>query len=124
MTDGLDRRTFIIAGVATVVAGGGLTACRSGGRTDAVLEADADPLAAIGRAYLADHPDEADLDRLLRSVPGLAGVGSRRDVRRALGDVAPSAQQDFADGRVVSVGTWRLATTEARAAAVVALLPA
>jgi uncharacterized lipoprotein YajG len=118
----IDRRTFILAGLGAAVSTALLIGCRA--QKSVALAPDNDPLAAVGRSYLADHPHQADLGRLVAAVPALAGAASRTEARRALGKVAAAAQRDFAAGRVVSVGTWRLAESEARAAAVVALLPA
>jgi hypothetical protein len=121
----VSRRHLLAAGFVAVTTGIGLL--RSTNRTDrpsSALVEDGDSLAAIGRAYLRRHPAEQDLGELRDRVPVLVDARTRADARAALPRVAAVAREDFAAGDVVDVGGWRLARTEARAAAVVALLPA
>jgi hypothetical protein len=76
----------------------------------------------LGRAYLAVRPEEADAALLLRELGYLTeerpGATGPDDLCRALVDACAA---DFAEGRVVRVGGWILARTEARACALVAL---
>jgi hypothetical protein len=79
--------------------------------------------AAIGDAYLAQHPDDRDAPRLLRRLFGddlaqaTAGIG-REDLHVRL---RRQLRQDFAEGRTVLVDGWLLAETEARLCALAAL---
>ena len=68
--------------------------------------------AQLGQAYLADHPDEADVERLEHL---LAGLGDDPE------ELARAASEDFARGRLVRVRRCWLAVSEARACALVAL---
>jgi hypothetical protein len=77
-----------------------------------------DGVVVLGRAYLADHPSEADAEFLLRHLPDL---DAERKVRPQLPDLAPAVARDLRAGRVVSVQGWQLSQSEARAAAAVAL---
>jgi len=120
----ISRRSFALGAV------GSAAAASTGWRAwDAWIEVplherrDDDPLAALGRAFLADHPDERDLDRLRRLVPQARLARTRADVRAVLPRIAAEAEQDFDTHDVSTVGAWRLARIEARAAAMVALLP-
>lgn len=75
-----------------------------------------DPLAGVvmvGERYLADHPEDADLDLLLAELP----AGGDDPVGAASTRVA----EDFGNGATVVIDGWVLAISEARAAAVVAL---
>ena len=79
---GIDRRTFVKAGLATVATGSVLGACSGRDDVRPALQPDDDGLAAVGRAYLADHADEADLEHLVgvvpsRSIPRVPGNLSR-----------------------------------------------
>lgn len=69
---------------------------------------------AIGAAYMAERPEEADLPALLTLLPSPDG------------DVAAAARAgvaaDFEAGDTVVLDGWVLATSEARAAAVLALV--
>lgn len=67
----------------------------------------------VGRTYLMDHPAEANVDALRRTVLGGDAAGE--------GDDAP-ARSDFENGRTVVVDGWVLAQTEARQCALYALI--
>lgn len=70
----------------------------------------------VGRAYLDIAPGEADLNRLVHLVdpgPAAANLGRAVGVR---------VRDDFAEGRIVRVQGWMLAESEARLAAICALL--
>jgi hypothetical protein len=68
---------------------------------------------ALGRAYLREHPEEADADRLAADL----GIEGRPD----LPQLAERVAAEFAAGDVVAVDGWRLAVSEARAAALMFL---
>jgi len=77
--------------------------------------AELDPaIAVIGRRYLADHPEEADPTLLLSLLPDPAG--------NPITAASTAVDHDFRSGNTVSVAGWVLAVSEARAAAVVALV--
>jgi len=78
----------------------------------------ADGVVALGKAYLKTHPGEADLELLLRRLPG---VDATRDLRTQLPALSGAISKDFRVGRLVTVQGWQLSRTEARAAAAVAL---
>lgn len=81
--------------------------------------------AAVGRAYLAGHPQEAEIGRLAERVttrlrcqgcdPARAG---RADLRSA---ISRQVRDDFAQGRVVHVDGWVLSATEAELCGLAAL---
>ena len=68
---------------------------------------------AVGAAYLRLRPDEADMATLLSALD----AHDSDPVAAA----ARGTASDFAAGRTVDLDGWVLATSEARAAAVVAL---
>lgn len=76
-------------------------------------------LVRVGRAVLTTRPDEADPDTLVRLLIAAAGPGT--DLADPLGVAARVVADDFAAGRTVDVDGWRLAVSEARAAALLAL---
>lgn len=82
--------------------------------------------AVVGRAYLRAAPGEKDLDALVRRVAAALGVTPdeiRRTDRRELAARFRSRQRsDFAEGNIVYVRQWMLSRTEARLAALVALV--
>jgi len=71
--------------------------------------------AVLGRAYLAGHPEEAELGALLRHFADL-GAG---DLRQALSE---RLRLDFEERETVRLRGWVLARTEARLCAICALL--
>lgn len=82
-----------------------------------------DSAAEIGRAYLRDHTDESlgqDLVRSLRA--GSHGVAGPRALSQAelRNHLARAVREDFQQRRIVLVGNWHLARTEARLCALVA----
>ena len=80
-----------------------------------------DPVLAAGRAFLRAHPEEAQREALAGALGIEAGA---RDVRAVLGRIGDAVRADFGAGRIVAVDGWRLALTEARAAALVFLVEA
>ena len=70
-------------------------------------------IVALGRRVL-ETTDETDLDTLLAQLPSGAGDPLER--------AATQVREDFLGGRTIMVDGWVLAASEARAAAVVALL--
>ncbi len=81
-----------------------------------------DALAAVGRRYLRDHPDEADVAVLLDALPAL-GDAAPADPTTQLAVLRDQVAADYESGDVVEVDGWILALTEARAAALYALDP-
>jgi len=79
-----------------------------------------DALAALGRRYLRDHPDEADAAVLLAALPALGGAVPD-DPTTQLAVLRDQVAADYESGAVVEVDGWILALTEARAAALYAL---
>ncbi len=74
----------------------------------------------VGRRYLASHPWEQDIDKLAADLfGGQSEPVSPKNVRKILDQ---HRADDFAADRCVSVDGWLLARSEARAAALIALL--
>lgn len=81
---------------------------------------------AVGRAYLAAHPAEADRERLVRTLvaePATArALLATRPDPAALGEaLAQAIRGDFLARRMVKVDGWLLARTEARLCALACL---
>ena len=80
---------------------------------------------AVGRAYLADRPGEADRDwlaaRLGADLRGRDCDPSCSDRARLRAGLARQLRADFAQSRVVRVDGWVLSVTEARLCALAAL---
>lgn len=117
------RRFLVIGGLSAVAAGGaGVVRWISSGpslpltsHVGTVLGAE--PLRAIGRAYLDANPREDDESTLVRSLearPEWRGVSDPAGALRAL---RRGSRADFGRGRVVRVEGWYLAESEARACA-------
>jgi hypothetical protein len=126
------RRRFIAAALA-LTAGGllpqALLAGAAPGATGTAAEFTtvlADPAAAgrLGRAYLDDHPAEADAGTLVRwldlalAARDGAAASSRADLTAAL---AALVQDEYVSAPVVRVDGWLLAPSEARLYALAAL---
>jgi hypothetical protein len=112
-TAGLTRRGFL------GVLGAGLAATAVVTRPLRALAQQAvDGVVRLGRAYLADHPEEARRAKLVTFLPA---VDPDVDIRGQLPALAGRVQRDFAADRVVTVSGWQLSRTEARAAGLVAL---
>ena len=82
--------------------------------------------AAVGRAFLDEHPAEADLQRLVRDT-----LDSSLELREAIEagrlDAVRSAlaarhRADFASRQVISLRGWLLSTTEVRICALASLV--
>jgi hypothetical protein len=73
----------------------------------------------IGRRYLATVPEEADLDLLLAWLPEARDI---EQLATGLCNLDAAVADDFDRGRVVLIDGWLLSQTEARAAAVLALI--
>lgn len=71
-------------------------------------------VAEVGRRYLTSHPDEADLATLMSELP--------RPSDNPIEAAAAAVSDEFGRGNTVTVDGWVLAESEARAAAVVALV--
>jgi NAD(P)-dependent dehydrogenase (short-subunit alcohol dehydrogenase family) len=111
MSRRLSRRAFLIA---VGGAGVGVAAVRRllEAERDSVLPDAFDDAAAraVGEAYLAAHPDEAD-EQLLRRLLGLEPGDVRpNDVRR----LRAAVHRDYQGSDFVLVEGWYLARTEAR----------
>jgi hypothetical protein len=82
--------------------------------------------ARLGAAYLRSAPAMADVAALVaairRDCPDLEAVAASTNRDQVLGAVREWVGRDFAQGAVVSVGGWVLARTEARLAALAALV--
>ena len=84
-----------------------------------------DSAAAVGRAYLASHPAEADGDRLAAHLDQAVRcqdcdpARARTDQLRVA--LAGQIRADFAAARVVTVDGWVLSETEARLCGLAAL---
>lgn len=72
----------------------------------------------VGRAYFAAHPAEATPERVARELVRSLGLedGSlvAEDDASLRSRMARQIRADFAQGKIVSVGGWVLARTEAR----------
>lgn len=79
-----------------------------------------DLVAAVGSAYLAAYPDDADEAGLQAAVPEISGT-TKAERLAALPMIAERAREDFRDRTTVVVDGWVLARSEAQAAALVSL---
>jgi hypothetical protein len=81
--------------------------------------------AAVGRAFLAGHPAEADRSRLTarleRTLRGQGCDPAHDRSERLRAALAREIRADFAGARVVRVGGWVLSETEARLCGLAAL---
>lgn len=121
----MTRRTFLAAAALAAAGGGGVAYRLTTSDFDPELEQTAEaarlfdelgPARRVGRAYLDDHPDEADeraLVRLLDEEPGWQGVWEGSPARIA--ELARrTIRRDYQRGRTVPVDGWILSRTEAR----------
>lgn len=130
------RRRFL-AGALPALAAGGLTlwpGAAALGRSNAAASCGSEALACLfrsresavrlGRAYLRQHPEEADQAALERLVFARLD-GLRPDTASGLAALKRSFEsarrQDFDCGAVVQLGGFMLSRTELRACALVAL---
>ena len=131
-----DRRQLLLTGLSALaalpasqalawrglpVAGTDTFAARAAG-----LITDRQSAIAVGQAYLAQHPEEADLDRLVGALfadkPLAQPRGSDETEEEAIRKwVAVRIEDDFRRARIAAVGGWVLAQTEARLCALVSL---
>jgi hypothetical protein len=127
MSPRLSRRGFL-AGLAVGIAGAvlGLRLYWTAGHTPAGAERlvrllpHADSAARLGRRYLEDTPQEAQVRRLVALI---AATPTDAESDAALRErLQARIRQDFIDGATVTVDGWRLAVTEARLCALVSLL--
>jgi hypothetical protein len=81
---------------------------------------DAKTIAKAGKAYLAAHPGEKDVDKLKALL--LPKNGQPSDVNAIGRSLVVSIANDFHIGNTVTVSGWVLATTEARQCALYYLL--
>ena len=82
---------------------------------------DPEGASAVGRRYLALHPDEADADRLSEALFDTAQP-FRPTAKTLRSDLSRQRECDFRDGDVVILDGWLLARSEARVCALTALL--
>jgi hypothetical protein len=84
-----------------------------------------DSAAVIGRAYLAGHPDEAEVDRLVAALDTALqhhhDSSGRVEGMELKGALSRLIRDDFAERRVVHVEGWVLSRSEARLCALAAL---
>ena len=125
------RRT-LLRGLVGLMAAAGLAGCgglrsAGGGRSIAgqpllAFLFDRDAAARFGAAYLREHPDERDPDRLLAEIARAVGTVPPGASTVALGEALRSVvSAEFRRGEVVVVQRWMLGRTEARVYAVAAL---
>lgn len=136
------RRRFLRNSLLALLTGGSLQACLTGadGKPDALAPAkrspdwlrkitgDPESVARLGAAYIAAHPGEDDLDRLLGEIeiammPSLDGKKVQSmDDDAIVASLIDTVQQEYVKGDIVSVGVWVLSQTEARLYAAASLL--
>lgn len=129
----ISRRAFLAA-AALAAAGSGGVAYRLLSEDDfdpeleqtvavARLFDELEPARRVGRAYLTDHPGEADERTLVRLLVATSGWDRASEASPTrLGELARSAlTRDFERGKTVAVDGWILSRTEARLCALVAL---
>jgi hypothetical protein len=124
----LARREVVLALAAVAAVPGLLVSCRRRVEPGALAAALAEslrrdePVRTLGRAVLAEHREEGDAAtlaaRLATDLGWTAGLGGA-ELDRRLGE---RIRADFRQGRILVVGGWHLAATEARVAALVALV--
>jgi hypothetical protein len=93
---------------------------RKAGR-DSLLQAllaDLTPFHAIGRAYLARTPDEANVEHLHQALFG-DDIPTNKDA--LLARIALQEQDDFVSGRLVPMDGWLLSRTSVRVSALAVL---
>lgn len=81
---------------------------------------------ALGRSYLARHPNEADPDRLIDALfadlpPAPSDGTEAREVEAIRAWVTARIEDDFRRARIVRVEGWILARSEARLCALASL---
>jgi hypothetical protein len=124
----IDRRTLLkaIAGSAALTAA--FTPRLPAGSSDAIaavaaLFSDLRMAQCLGRLYLDGNPEDAKVGQLLSALFGDEDGGACTDNPEALRrHLAARRDADFANGRIAVVGGWILASTEARACALTAML--
>lgn len=117
MSPELTRRDFIVAVLAGVgclalpgpAAGADLAAVRSRLFRDRILEVE-HILRYTGR-YLAQHPEEADADTLIKLI---FGGEADREVEIMMQAARSRMKKDFEEGRVENLDGWTLSVTEVR----------
>lgn len=124
MKAGWRRRDLLVGGVALGLGGAAAIWFETSGRADLHLRADEllarlpaaarRGAAALGRRYLAQHPEESDPDRLRRYVGEAVADGSAPRLRDRI-------RSEFARGELVAVDGWQITRTEARLCALAAL---
>lgn len=122
------RREVVLTLTAFAVAPGLFVACRRTTDPTALAAALAgrlrrlEAVRAVGRAVVGEHPGEADESQLaefLATALEWSPELSAEELDRRLGE---RIRDDFRQGRLLFVDGWRLSATEARMAALVALV--
>jgi len=124
---GMARREVVLVFAAAAAAPGFFVSCRRRFDPRALAAALAarlrrdDALRTLGRAVVAAHPDESGVDALAERLatdlgwtPDMPG----EEFDRRLGE---RIRDDFRHDRILVVDSWRLAASEARVAALLAL---
>lgn len=108
------RRDFVLGalGLALGAVAARLPGRASAGRALSRLPRDRRAARALGRAYLAEHPEEAGRLRALLA---------RNATPLGAGELRARIRRDFEEVRLVRVRGWLLSRTEARLCALVAL---
>ncbi len=141
-TTDLSRRRFMRNALLAMLAGGSLAACSTQTPTKPEtlapqvrppawlrkITGEPAAVARLGAAYLAAHPDEANLETLLAKIESAMSSAVDTHSGVALDDASVVAsligvvQDEFARGDVVTVNPWTLSLTEARLYAAASLL--
>lgn len=126
------RRAILLLGAAAAAAGTGRWWLLKGGQQKSAAEdllAVGTPYAVeaawLGATYLAQHPNEADLAWLLKSLwpAETAGrAGGSANTSMLARHLVRAVEGDFAAARTVLVADWVLSESEARLYALAALL--
>jgi choline dehydrogenase-like flavoprotein len=115
------RRAFLAAtGAAALLPlswrGGASTGATDADRLRAAI-ANPASAAALGRAYLARFPGEADRDRIAAAILASLAAPPARDASALRAPVRARIRGDFRAGATVTLDGWILSRTEARLAA-------
>ena len=127
---GCSRRTFLLTVLVGALAAAG---CGEQGTSGSVAGVpawlpgavgDADAAARVGRAYLAAHPGEANLDTLLAAIDTALGdelEAADSDPQRILTALRRAVRAEYQRGESVNVQGWVLSVSESRVYALLAI---
>ena len=127
---GCSRRTFLLTALVGALAAAGCGEQGTSGSVAAVpawlpgAVGDADAAARVGRAYLAAHPGEANLDSLLAAIDSALGgriEAANSDPQGVLTALQRAVRAEYLRGESVNVQGWVLSVTETRVYALLAL---